>query len=373
MYRSTPSMHPPKPDPLALHRLDQGRGHAAAIGELLEGRGARSGRRRRERPRPPQQDRRRPDPDSPDDPSDRGQGQPFPLQGADLADPIRMLRAVPSDTALSNGNGEQPERLVVPNGVDGNVARGGELLHPVPHDQPLYECSLARSTRRPPATMRGVERVGRPVSLVLILACTCGTMILGGALKGPCASGSWGDGRQYRLAVLLRYRAAAETPSSSPGTDFRSSSSAWRRGGQCDEYPVLTMYFMRVAAWVGGSTTAGFFTANAVLLLGVCRRDRHVPVHAGRQGVLVRARAHAADLRLHELGSVRGGVRDRSRLLPSPAVDDGLAGVLLGPRCRREVLSGDACPSADRAAAARPRARRARSGSAGRPRERGCS
>ena len=27
------------------------------------------------------------------------------------------------------------------------------------------------------------------------------------------------------------------------------------------------MYFMRVAAWVGGSTTAGFFTANAILLL----------------------------------------------------------------------------------------------------------
>ena len=40
-------------------------------------------------------------------------------------------------------------------------------------------------------------------------------------------------------------------------------------GGQCDEYPVLTMYFMRVAAWVGGSTIGGFFTAN-VLLLWVC-------------------------------------------------------------------------------------------------------
>jgi len=37
-------------------------------------------------------------------------------------------------------------------------------------------------------------------------------------------------------------------------------------GGVCDEYPVLTMYFMRVAAWVGGNTTAGLFTANAVLL-----------------------------------------------------------------------------------------------------------
>ena len=37
-------------------------------------------------------------------------------------------------------------------------------------------------------------------------------------------------------------------------------------GGQCDEYPVLTMYFMRVAGWVSGSDYAAFFGANAVLL-----------------------------------------------------------------------------------------------------------
>jgi len=113
--------------------------------------------------------------------------------------------------------------------------------------------------------MRGVERVGRPVSLVLILACTCGTMILGSALKGPCASGSWADGRQYRLLCYSDIVPLLSTEQLA-GNRLPFIQQCLETGGQCDEYPVLTMYFMRVAAWVGGSTTAGFFTANAVLL-----------------------------------------------------------------------------------------------------------
>src|SRR6185436_11010654 len=34
----------------------------------------------------------------------------------------------------------------------------------------------------------------------------------------------------------------------------------------CDEYPLLTMYFMRAAAWLNGSSYAGFYYANVVLL-----------------------------------------------------------------------------------------------------------
>jgi uncharacterized membrane protein len=113
--------------------------------------------------------------------------------------------------------------------------------------------------------MPRVERAGRPVSLLLILACTCGTLILGSALKGPCASGSWGDGRQYRL---LCYSDIVPLLNTEQLTTNRLPflQPCLETGGQCDEYPVLTMYFMRVAAWVGGSTAAGFFTANAVFL-----------------------------------------------------------------------------------------------------------
>jgi uncharacterized membrane protein len=113
--------------------------------------------------------------------------------------------------------------------------------------------------------MRLVERVARPVSLVLVLGCLGVTLILGSALKGPCADGSWGDGRQYRLLCYSDIVPLLSTEQLT-GNRLPFLQACLETGGQCDEYPVLTMYFMRVAAWVGGNTTAGFFTANAVLL-----------------------------------------------------------------------------------------------------------
>ena len=113
--------------------------------------------------------------------------------------------------------------------------------------------------------MPRVERAVRPVSLLLVLGCTCATLILGSALKGPCASGAWSDGRQYRLLCYSDIVPLLNTEQLD-GNRLPFIQPCLETGGQCDEYPVLTMYFMRVAAWVGGSTTAGFFTANAILL-----------------------------------------------------------------------------------------------------------
>ena len=113
--------------------------------------------------------------------------------------------------------------------------------------------------------MRLVERAARPVSLVLVLGCLGVTLILGSALKGPCANGSWSDGRQYRLLCYSDIVPLLNTEQLT-GNRLPFLRACLESGNQCDEYPVLTMYFMRVAAWVGGNTTAGFFTANAVLL-----------------------------------------------------------------------------------------------------------
>jgi uncharacterized membrane protein len=113
--------------------------------------------------------------------------------------------------------------------------------------------------------MPGVKRAARPVSLLLVLGCTCATLILGGALKAPCATGDWSDGRQYRLLCysdIVPLLSAEQLA----GDRLPFIQQCLEAEGQCDEYPVLTMYFMRVAAWVGGSTAVGFFTANAVLL-----------------------------------------------------------------------------------------------------------
>jgi uncharacterized membrane protein len=113
---------------------------------------------------------------------------------------------------------------------------------------------------------------GTAISLALVLGCVTGTMLVGAALKSPCASGNWGDLRQYHdlcysdIVPLL-------------GTEQLEGSDANRLpfinpcrtvpGQNCDEYPVLTMYFMRVAAWFSGNNYARFYYVNAALLF-VC-------------------------------------------------------------------------------------------------------
>jgi uncharacterized membrane protein len=111
------------------------------------------------------------------------------------------------------------------------------------------------------------KRTAGTLSLVVILAATTGTVILGALLKQPCASGDWRDGRQYRhlcyTDVLPLYGTEALSGNRLPYIDDCSQSRA-----VCDEYPVLTMYFMRVAAWISNGYS-GFFYANA-FLLGLC-------------------------------------------------------------------------------------------------------
>ena len=106
--------------------------------------------------------------------------------------------------------------------------------------------------------VRGRPRSAVPVSLGLVLLCLTGTLVLGAAQKLPCSAGNanWGDGRQYRSYcysdIVPLYGTEQLTGGRLPYLDACAPAE-----GECDEYPVLTMYFMRVAAWVGGSTTAG--------------------------------------------------------------------------------------------------------------------
>jgi uncharacterized membrane protein len=104
----------------------------------------------------------------------------------------------------------------------------------------------------------------RPVGLGLVLVCLAGTLTLGAAVKAPCASGNWNDVRQYRhlcysdIVPLLGTEQL--TAGRLPFLDPCAPSD-----GQCDEYPVVSMYAMRLAAWAS-NTLPGFFWANVVLL-----------------------------------------------------------------------------------------------------------
>lgn len=115
------------------------------------------------------------------------------------------------------------------------------------------------------------QRVVRAsVSLAVVLSAVVGTMVLGAALKSPCASGVWGDQRQYTLLCysdivpLLRTEQLFEQGGRLPFLDACQP----RSDENCDEYPVVTMYFIRVAGWIAGQDFARFYAVNALMLTG---------------------------------------------------------------------------------------------------------
>ena len=103
------------------------------------------------------------------------------------------------------------------------------------------------------------------ISLWAVLAATFATLAFGYALKLPCGAGMWGDGRQYKVLcysdIVPLYGTEQLQGSRLPYLQ--------RCEGTCDEYPVLTMYLMRTAAWVSGLFRRGylsFFNVNVLLL-----------------------------------------------------------------------------------------------------------
>ncbi len=116
-----------------------------------------------------------------------------------------------------------------------------------------------------PVARSSGTRAAASVSLVTVLAATLVTLGVGLALKAPCASGSWTDGRQYKHLcysdIVPLYGTEHLEGGRLPFID-RCPDDA---GFQCDEYPVITMWFMRLAAWIGHGY-GGFFWANVFLL-----------------------------------------------------------------------------------------------------------
>ncbi len=112
---------------------------------------------------------------------------------------------------------------------------------------------------------RGSRATAGGVALLIVMAVTATTLAAGALVKAPCATGNWSDGRQYRRLcysdVVPLYGGEHLQGGRLPYLDPCSSTSDQR----CDEYPVLTMYFMRLAAWMAHGY-GGFFWTNAVLL-----------------------------------------------------------------------------------------------------------
>jgi uncharacterized membrane protein len=118
-------------------------------------------------------------------------------------------------------------------------------------------------------TMRRVERrTARPVTLGLVLVCLGGTLLIGAIQKSPCAGGNWADGRQYHLACYTDIVPLFATEQLAGGR-LPYLDACVPSDHNCDEYPVLTMYFLRTAGWISGDDPGRFFWVNAILL-SVC-------------------------------------------------------------------------------------------------------
>lgn len=112
---------------------------------------------------------------------------------------------------------------------------------------------------------RRARRAIAGASITLVLTATLVTLGIGALIKEPCASGDWSDGRQYRRFCYSDIVPLLSTEhllgARLPYLDACPPSA----GNQCDEYPVLTMYLMRAAAWLSNDF-AGFFHVNELLL-----------------------------------------------------------------------------------------------------------
>lgn len=113
-----------------------------------------------------------------------------------------------------------------------------------------------------------MKRAAGGLSVLVVLLATTVTLAVGTAIKSGCATGDWADGRQYRRFCYSDIVPLYATEHLSTGRLPYVDPCPISAGQQCDEYPVLTMYFMRLAASVGKGFFA-FFYANAGLL-GLC-------------------------------------------------------------------------------------------------------
>jgi uncharacterized membrane protein len=114
--------------------------------------------------------------------------------------------------------------------------------------------------------MRRVPTATGRIGLGIVFVCLSATLALGLAEKSPCGSGDWSDGRQYTRLCYTDIVPLLGTEQLAGGRlPFIDACDA-DAPGNCDEYPVLSMWAMRLAAWTSGADVQTFFSANVVIL-----------------------------------------------------------------------------------------------------------
>jgi uncharacterized membrane protein len=110
--------------------------------------------------------------------------------------------------------------------------------------------------------------VKRATAISVLLVALAATLTVGGAIKQPCAGGDWSDGRQLsRFCVTDIVGVYGFERLDGPRLPYLDACDQSQQ--VCDEYPPLTMYTMRIAAWMTPGSVSGFYLVN-VLFLVLC-------------------------------------------------------------------------------------------------------
>ena len=108
----------------------------------------------------------------------------------------------------------------------------------------------------------------KPIGIGLVFLLVAGTLAVGLAFRWPCVVGDWNDGRPFTrgcytdlVGLIQREQLTGDR------LPYLDPCVGVAEGSTCDEYPVITMWTMRVASWTSGPSPTLFFFANAVWVL----------------------------------------------------------------------------------------------------------
>ena len=107
----------------------------------------------------------------------------------------------------------------------------------------------------------------RTIGIGVVFLLVAGTLAVGLAFKFPCVVGDWNDGRAFTRGCYTDLVSLIQSEQLTGGRlPYLDPCEGVAEDSTCDEYPVLTMYTMRLTAWASGPSNTRFFFANAILM-----------------------------------------------------------------------------------------------------------
>jgi hypothetical protein len=123
------------------------------------------------------------------------------------------------------------------------------------------------SSRTPDGDNRAVPASTRTIGIGVVFLLVAGTLAVGLAFKLPCVVDDWADGRAFTRGCYTDLVGLIQSEQLTGGRlPYLDPCQGVAEDSTCDEYPVLTMYTMRLAALASGPSNTRFFFANAILM-----------------------------------------------------------------------------------------------------------